>query len=477
MSLELHVWGPAFSLPSLDAQCIAAIAYFTQSVPKEKWKLVASSDPALSPTKELPAVRDGSIWVGGFRNIIRYLKQLADGKWDLDAELDPQQGADCTAFSSHLAANGQPLLDLSLYVSTENYTSITRSLYTPLLPWPTQYIVPSQHRAAAKARSAHLGLSTLNIDSANDVKATDRPGDGSDQIPSSLRTERPQTLTSLLRQPQHASQIRLHTLAMAFLEPLQDLRDEKRFFFSNSRPSSLDCLALGYLSLALYPKLPQAWLARTMREKFGRLCDYVEDLRQSCFGGDVSVEDALLSHPRETLMDSEKEVPKAQPTKRESTLPWVAPPPAGIVSISSFLLESIADSVPISKDLRAASRLRNYTSSDTQSTTLNQPLDALADSRRPNLAAQLLTVAAGASVAFAGLVYTGLVTLPSLAGKEEESRKGGLEDMGEAGESLQALAAMMDREARKESLRMNDSVGKGEQVVEVDVEVQDRVRV
>jgi sorting and assembly machinery component 37 len=48
--LELHVWGPAFGLPSIDAHCLAAIAYLQQAVPRGKWQLVASSDPALSPT-------------------------------------------------------------------------------------------------------------------------------------------------------------------------------------------------------------------------------------------------------------------------------------------------------------------------------------------------------------------------------------------------------------------------------------------
>lgn len=50
MVLELHVWGPAFSLPSIDAQCLATIAYLSQTVPKEAWVLVASSDPTVSPT-------------------------------------------------------------------------------------------------------------------------------------------------------------------------------------------------------------------------------------------------------------------------------------------------------------------------------------------------------------------------------------------------------------------------------------------
>ena len=50
MVLELHIWGPAFSLPSIDPECLAAIAYLTQVLPREAWVLVASSDTTLSPT-------------------------------------------------------------------------------------------------------------------------------------------------------------------------------------------------------------------------------------------------------------------------------------------------------------------------------------------------------------------------------------------------------------------------------------------
>jgi sorting and assembly machinery component 37 len=55
--LELHVWGPAFSLPSLDAQCLAAIAYFSLAVPRDAWVLIASSDPSVSPTSVFTLVR------------------------------------------------------------------------------------------------------------------------------------------------------------------------------------------------------------------------------------------------------------------------------------------------------------------------------------------------------------------------------------------------------------------------------------
>lgn len=50
MVLELYTWGPAFSLPSIDPQCLAAIAYLAQVVPREEWILIASPDTTLSPT-------------------------------------------------------------------------------------------------------------------------------------------------------------------------------------------------------------------------------------------------------------------------------------------------------------------------------------------------------------------------------------------------------------------------------------------
>jgi sorting and assembly machinery component 37 len=99
--LELHTYGPAFSLPSLDAQCLATIAYFTQAVPRDQWTLIASSDPSLSPTGELPALRNGHVWIGGFRNIVHYVKQYSRGEWDLDKEAGLEEGsrewADCVA--------------------------------------------------------------------------------------------------------------------------------------------------------------------------------------------------------------------------------------------------------------------------------------------------------------------------------------------------------------------------------------------
>lgn len=49
MVLELHVWGPAFGLPSIDSECIAAVAYAQLTLREGTWVVVASHDVDKSP--------------------------------------------------------------------------------------------------------------------------------------------------------------------------------------------------------------------------------------------------------------------------------------------------------------------------------------------------------------------------------------------------------------------------------------------
>ena len=50
MALDLHVWGPAFGLPSIDPECIATITYCQRVVPEGQWSLVASYDKSVGLT-------------------------------------------------------------------------------------------------------------------------------------------------------------------------------------------------------------------------------------------------------------------------------------------------------------------------------------------------------------------------------------------------------------------------------------------
>lgn len=61
MVLELHVWGPAFGLPSLDPDCLAIITYFTYAVPKAGWKLIPSSPSATPSRMSIPRPAPSSV--------------------------------------------------------------------------------------------------------------------------------------------------------------------------------------------------------------------------------------------------------------------------------------------------------------------------------------------------------------------------------------------------------------------------------
>ncbi|KAH8600979.1 Tom37 C-terminal domain-containing protein [Bisporella sp. PMI_857] len=454
MVLQLHVWGPAFSLPSLDPQCLAAIAYLQQAVPRGEWELIASSNPALSPTStalsssflgsdadfidELPALRNGEIWIGGFRNIARYIAEYSAGDWVLDSKLTKEEGADCIAFSTFIESNGRPLLDLSLYVSSENYSSVTRPLYNTIQPFPLPYLSPPNIRAAAKARTAHLGLSSLDIDAVEDDSSPSI-------IPQSLRRPRSTVSSLLSASPESKAQIRLDALATAFFAPLQELRETKRYFVSNKQFSSLDCLVLGYLALMLLPDLPQPWLSKTMRGKFPDLCSWTEVLCDSVFGPQATLDDAFLAKPEE-----------ASGVKTKGILPWRVPDNGGTLGVGGAFLSGVADTLPVVGQWRRNGR----------ATQLNRKSAVEEQSSAWQVVGLVGGLIAGIGLAAGYAVQSGLISL-STTEAESESRAG-LEAFGEAGAVLGAFANQMDSQVRLEKDRESGNLT-AEPVVEASI--------
>ncbi|KAA8575905.1 hypothetical protein EYC84_006070 [Monilinia fructicola] len=397
MVLELHVWGPSFGLPSIDAQCLATIAYMRQVIPRGQWFLVASSDPTLSPTNELPALRNtqNGDWIGGYRNILNFITQYSSGKWDMDASLRGQEGADCTAYSAFIQVHGQPLLDLSLYVSSHNYSEITRPIFNTIQSFPLPYLTPPHLRTEAKKRTEYLGLSSLDIDTEDGDKSREPS-----IIPESLRRGK-QTVSSLLAaSPETNAQIRLDALATDFFESIQELRGKKKYLVSNSYMSSVDCLALGFMSLMLYPNLPQPWLAKTMRKKFPDLVEWVEELKNEVLGGAVNVDDAMLTKSANANAVQQKKM----------HLPWQAPESRGILNVGGVFLANLADSMPIVGQRRKDNRMRRYSGEETGKDTGSQ------------LWRYVATV--GGLVAAVGLVtgyalHQGLMQLPEKLARKE----------------------------------------------------------
>ncbi|KAF2651485.1 hypothetical protein K491DRAFT_696397 [Lophiostoma macrostomum CBS 122681] len=300
MVLQLHVWGPAFGLPSIDAECTASVAYFNRIVPQAHWVLVADYDTSISPQNEYPLLIDGSTYVTGFTNIVSHLRNHHSGAYDLDYHLTSEQQTDRTAFVSFLQSAATPLVDLSLYVSSENYSAATSSSYTAILPWYLNYTIPPTRRDLARSRTAHLGLSSLDVSLQRDVAGPGSMSLGSDfeaakrdagiptadtgAQPNMLSMGRGKGLQGFLSSPIYAARFKLDTLTNELLEPLFELLGKKDYLLEGGRPSSLDCLAFGYLATMFYPTLPQAWLKEALQLRYPRLVRYISRLREELLG-------------------------------------------------------------------------------------------------------------------------------------------------------------------------------------------------
>ncbi|KAI4956174.1 hypothetical protein J4E91_000385 [Alternaria rosae] len=301
MVLELHVWGPAFGLPSIEPECIATVAYCQRVIPKGDWTLVAEHNPTVGATESLPILFDDDVaTASGFEDIVAYLRNHPAVTDDLDVNLSNRQRTDRTAFITFLQSTATPLIDLSLYVSAENYNTATSSAYTAILPWYANYTVPPKRRDLARARTAHMGLSSLDVDTTTEEGFAPGRGTASSEYeaakraagiptesqPNAMSMGRGKGLGGLLGGQVYAARFRLDALSSELLDPLSDLLGKHDYLFHGEKPSSFDCLAFGYLSLLYYPTVPQAWLRETIQTKYPRIGEYIRRLRKEFFNTD-----------------------------------------------------------------------------------------------------------------------------------------------------------------------------------------------
>ena len=252
-------------------------------------------------------------------------------------------------------------------------------------------------------------------------------------------------MTGLVKEKQSGARFKLDALVDAAFKPMQQLLGKKRWMLSDERASSLDCLALGYLSLALVPDMPQPWLTEGLRGRYPDLCKYAKDGAKEVFGGKVTLEDALPTSTHRQSVTTQGQ--------SETTLPWRVPSEQKIAVTSACILNSALDSVPFYKRTTtvAPSPIQPPPSLDatpphTLTTTLLPPL--------------LASAGAVAAIIASYFLYSGLGT------QQESEKKRRLSDMGEAG----AVFAGLDF-GRPEEVVSHVPVG-----LEVDVDGASEVR-
>ena len=391
MVLELHVWGPAFGLPSLDPACLATIAYFRQRCPPSEWAVIASN-PSVSPLGELPALKDGDNWIAGYRNIVTYLSDGSREQWNIDGDLNEQQLADCTAYTSFVESRGLPLLDLLLYVSSENYNAATKPALANVLDWPHSWVLPGRLRERAKKRSEHLGLSALDVDTIEDDKNKDQGLTA--QIPASLRKPR-LTVSSMLWRDMRKNRFRLDAVTAEFLDPLEEMLGEKDWLLDD-RHTTADFLAVSVLALMYLPMgLPQNWMKNAIATKYPRLARWVETQAPALFG---------ISSPAGTGCGGEADM--------AVDLPWQQLPARSWQDLLNNVFTTATDGIPFLRSPFAGKEV-DVSSADNYTEKQHQKQITLTRLREHHLVYSQALISSLSLTALVGvLVWKGLLTFP-----------------------------------------------------------------
>ncbi|KAL0935412.1 mitochondrial import receptor subunit [Colletotrichum truncatum] len=413
-TLELHVWGPAFGLPSVDAECLAAIAYLHTALPSSEWRLVPSNDPAIDSSNRLPALNANGVWVTGYAAIVSHLRNLSphSPSWDLDLDsrLTPSERADALALGAYVESHIAPLLDAYLYADHDNWSAVTRPALSQILGFPLSWTVPVMLHNQAVARSAHLGFGGLgddhDDDDDDDIKAgSSSQGTTLDRAMKHLPVSGKKSVMEEMR-AKTARGIRLHAVTVDALAPLEEQRargdtetDKKRRFFEGEVPTSLDCLVLGHLVLAQAVEAPQNWLQAILSKRFPHLHDMVDSLRKEC-----------LTSP--------------------GALPW-APAPASRLRTAARFLDNVVQFTPNLGDAYVNEWRRRA----------EKKAEGVADRRTLALAGGVL--AAGTAIAYGIWTYRGLQPWGTRT-QTWVAEKRGLSKFGELGAMLDFSFGLAD---------------------------------
>lgn len=207
------------------------------------------------------------------------------------------------------------------------------------------------------------------------------------QVPQNFIKRPRDTVSGLLGKTSQQNQFKLEGFTAELFEPLEEILGEKEYLLSDSAPCSLDCLALGYMALAVVPEMSYTWLRDAMQSKGPGVTSYTGRMLKRCVGNKVDVAQALdgVRSP-------------------SSPLPWQAPERANAVKVGSTLLNTLVDATPIVRDIRNNNRLREAAESSDLSGIEKQALSQYVTGQKKDVFLSMAMVA-GSVAALVGYVF------------------------------------------------------------------------
>ncbi|RUS33889.1 Tom37 C-terminal domain-containing protein [Jimgerdemannia flammicorona] len=232
------------------------------------FNVVESNDPNISPTGELPLLKDGPAWIGGANRI---LVHLAKKGMDGNENLTPEQKAQYFAYASLVEDKLYDCMLFTWYADTTNFVKTIRPTYAKLLPFPTRYIVPSQLRKAAKFRLEEYGVEVTEDDA----------------VVSQATEER-----KFLLETWH----KMYTVARTGYHSLSIRLGNKKYFFGD-KPTTLDCLVFAHLSLHIYKSTPHHRLHTILVTDYQSLLQHTDRMRKRFFATPLTRGEASSNLP------------------------------------------------------------------------------------------------------------------------------------------------------------------------------------
>ena len=309
--MELHVYPSALpSLPSTTAECNAAIALLFNLLPPEQYTIIEAFDPSTSPTGDPPILslpseaksRSQMTVVAGFTAISHH---FLSSQLPSTQEKSPSSTPNHYALTTHIITHATPLISTALYADPHNHEHYIRPLLSKAFPFPFNFLLPSRWHDVGLNRAESLGLRFATSPDALDDEEDSREGrrenkakqanrEAESQLASSflirelrdMNERRRQTLAQLARKEALRERMRLQGVVERLCEPVEGvLRGLEKGYSSGDKERFgpyADAVVLGYFAPLLYLPLPRCWTRDVIRDKFPRVAEYVDGLRDKC---------------------------------------------------------------------------------------------------------------------------------------------------------------------------------------------------
>ncbi|KAH7871700.1 outer mitochondrial membrane transport complex protein-domain-containing protein [Lentinula edodes] len=277
--IELYVWPARWGLPSIDPASLSLIIYM-QLVQPSKFVLVESVNPDLSPTGQLPFLKDGNEIIAPASSIISYLVDDKNGfdTLALKATFNPADAA----WLAHAESNLGDLVFHMLYALHANWTELTHASIVYRFPVPQRYYVPHRLRQSYKRRLEGSGLWSLpGIEQETKHISKNR-------APNEKVNPRDRFLKVFERE-------KVLEKARTTLDIYTRLLGEGTFF-NGDQPSHLDAIVAAHILLLSRPPFPDPLLQDLVNTSYPSLVAHANRMYARTLSASLRTRDAAPDH-------------------------------------------------------------------------------------------------------------------------------------------------------------------------------------